>query len=164
MVASNFHERSYADRLEEQRANYNTLVTLYAHSTDQVGLNDTLHDAPKGEGGQKPNALTPDKLLKNVLKGVRGVAQTTTQAFGNIASEIMGTSVLQPNSPGAMVANALNSPNKTRLLARRLFYSFKASGSQVLLVENIEQYFPNHDAAVIAFAFFRQGRQWRHDA
>ena len=45
-IASHFHERSYADRIEEQQWNTRTLVTLYAHSTDQVGRSDTLHDNP----------------------------------------------------------------------------------------------------------------------
>lgn len=36
------------------------------------------------------------------------------KALGNVASEIAGSSVLQPNSPMSMVTNALGSGKKTR--------------------------------------------------
>lgn len=122
------------------------------NSTDHPERGDTLHDATQDPS--HASKLDPTRLLKNVLKGVKGVAQTTTQAFGNIATEIVGTSILQPNSPQAIVAQALMSPNKTRLLARRLFYSFRKDGTDVIKLEDIEGYFNGHDAAVEAFAMF----------
>jgi hypothetical protein len=149
-IASQFHERSYADRIEEQRRITRTLIVLYAHSTDQVGRSDTLHD----NADSKTTLVDPEKLLKNILKGVKGVAQTTTHAFGNIASEIVGSSVLQPNSPEAMVATALGSANKTRLLARRLFYSFRKPGAEVLVIGDILPFFNSQDEATQAFASF----------
>ena len=149
-IASQFHERSYADRIEEQQRSTRILVALYAHSTDQVGRSDTLHDSPDS----KATLIDPEKVLKNILKGVKGVAQTTTHAFGNIASEIVGSSVLQPNSPEAMVATALGSANKTRLLARRLFYSFRKPSAEVLVVGDIMPFFHSQDEAFEAFAVF----------
>lgn len=149
-IASQFHERSYADRIEEQQRITRAVVILYAHSTDQIGRSDTLHDRSDSKG----TLVDPEKVLKNILKGVKGVAQSTTQAFGNIASEIVGSSVLQPNSPEAMVATALGSANKTRLLARRLFYSFRKPGAEVLVVEDIVSFFHSQDEAAQAFAMF----------
>ncbi|CAG7850530.1 Uncharacterized MscS family protein C2C4.17c [Serendipita indica DSM 11827] len=149
-IATSFHERSYADRLEAQRRNTRTLVTLYINSSDQPGRIDTLHDGPAGGQGK----IDPNRLLRTALKGIKGAAQTTTQAFGNVATEILGSSVLQPNSPQAIVAQALSSANKTRLLARRLFYSFRKNGSDVLLIKDIEEYFPNAETAQEAFAMF----------
>lgn len=62
--------------------------------------------------------------------------------------------MLQPNSPQAIVAQALTSPNKTRLLARRLFYSFRKNGAEVIKLGDIEEYFNSRDEAVDAFAMF----------
>ena len=149
-IASQFHERSYADRIEEQQRNTRILVALYSHSTDQLGRSDTLHDS----ADSKAPLIDPEKVLRNILKGVKGVAQTTTHAFGNIASEIVGSSVLQPNSPEAMVATALGSANKTRLLARRLFYSFRKPGAEVLVIGDIAPFFHGPDEAAEAFAMF----------
>ncbi|KAG8786733.1 hypothetical protein FRC15_010801 [Serendipita sp. 397] len=147
-IATSFHERSYAERLEVQRQNTRTLVILYTNSSDQPGRADTLHDGPT------TSKVDPNRLFRNVLKGVRGVAKSTTQAFGNVATEILGSSVLQPNSPQAIVAQALSSANKTRLLARRLYYSFRREGSDVMVVKDIEEYFTSPEAATDAFAFF----------
>lgn len=108
-----------------------------------------MHDNVQG-----PNKIDPNRVLKNVLKGVRGVAQSTTQAFGNIATEIVGSSVLQPNSPQAIVAQALGSANKTRLLARRIFYSFRKQGSESMYLKDIEEFFNSRDAAIDAFTMF----------
>jgi hypothetical protein len=136
------------------------------------------------------------KMFKAALKGVKGVAQTTTTAFGNLASEIAGrcagffcasfslayiaraaSSVLQPNSPQAMVAVALGSANKTRLvsvvhdlptqqyqlntffhfffqLARRLFYSFVQPGKDALLPNDFARFFRTRDEVEEAFALF----------
>ncbi|EEB95036.1 hypothetical protein MPER_06056, partial [Moniliophthora perniciosa FA553] len=69
-------------------------------------------------------------------------------------SEIAGSSVLQPNSPQAMVKTALESANKSRLLARRLFYSFVRPGSDYLFVEDITRFFASQEEADRVFALF----------
>ncbi|KZT41490.1 hypothetical protein SISSUDRAFT_981708 [Sistotremastrum suecicum HHB10207 ss-3] len=150
MVAKSFHERSYADRIREQKEARKILVTLYQHSSDIPDRDDTWKDATSS----KANLLDPGRLLKRALKGFKDVAQTTTTAFGNVASEIAGSSVLQPNSPQAMVAAALVSANKSRLLARRLFYSFVSQGSEKLVLTDIAVVFPNAEEAIAAFALF----------
>ncbi|QRV94149.1 transporter, small conductance mechanosensitive ion channel (MscS) family protein [Ceratobasidium sp. AG-Ba] len=148
-IAFKFHERSYAERIAEQKIQTSCLTTLYKHSSEIPGRSDTLKDGQAG-----PAVINPKKLLRGVLKGVKGVASTTTTALGNVASEIAGSSVLQPNSPAAMVATALASANKTRLLARRIFYSFVQPGAHVLVITDIAHYFPDYETAEIAFGLF----------
>jgi hypothetical protein len=60
------------------------LIILYQHSKDIVDRGDILHD-PNGKNGP---AMNPAKFLKRAFKGV---ADTTTIAFGSLASEIAGT-------------------------------------------------------------------------
>lgn len=88
-------------------------MTLYRNSTDIPGRSDTLSAAH----GSKTSSRDPRKFIKQALKGVRLAATTTTTAFGNVASEIAGSSVLQPNSPDAMIQTALQSANKSRLVS-----------------------------------------------
>jgi hypothetical protein len=151
VIAYKFHELSYAERIEEQKVKTKCLVVLYAHSRDVPGRADTLND---GIRSLTSNVVNPKKLLKNVLKGVRGAAETTTTGLGNVFSEMAGSSVLQPNSPAAMVATALSSANKTRLLARRIFYSFRQPGSDVLVITDIAHLFNNAEQAHVAFSLF----------
>lgn len=75
-IAGKFHERSYAERIADQKFAVKALVTLYLNSSD-TGRSDTLDT--------KANFINPKKLFKRALKGVRVAATTTTTAFGNVA-------------------------------------------------------------------------------
>jgi hypothetical protein len=166
-IAGSYHEKSYAERIADQKFAVKSLVTLYRNSKN-VGRPDALRaDSAK-------DALNPRQFFKRALKGVRNVATTTTTAFGNVASgqpltnlklamianplyqEITGSSVLQPNSPQSVVLTALESANQSRLLARRLFYSFAKPNTDYMLVEDIAPFFPTSDEADLAFALFDQ--------
>jgi len=85
---------------------------------------------------------------------VEVAATTTTTAFGNVASEISGSSVLQPNSPSAVIKTSLESANKSRLLARRLFYSFVKPTAKSLVIDDIAKIFPTRESANAAFVLF----------
>jgi hypothetical protein len=78
----------HADRIDEQKHARKILVTLYEHSTEMPDRGDTLQDGPAAEKGG--SGIDPRWLLRAAIKGVRGVAQTTTNVFGNVASEIAG--------------------------------------------------------------------------
>ncbi|KAF8906527.1 hypothetical protein CPB84DRAFT_1675669, partial [Gymnopilus junonius] len=146
-IAGKFHERSYADRIADQKFAVKTLVTLYRHSTDIPGRIDTL-------GHLKETSVNPRLLFKKLREGVRFATTTTATVFGNVASEIAGSSVLQPNSPQAVIKTVLESANKSRLLARRLFYSFAQPKAQFLLLEDIQHFFPTKEEAIQAFSLF----------
>ncbi|KAI0344847.1 hypothetical protein BDW22DRAFT_1326420 [Trametopsis cervina] len=149
-IAGKFHERSYAERIADQKLAVAVLATLYRHSSDIPGRSDTLKDGPV----DKRMSKDPRRFFKKALKGVRDVATTTTTALGTVASEIAGSSVLQPNSPQAKVQTALESANRSRLLARRLYYSFVKSHAEYLVVQDIARFFPTMEDADRAFAIF----------
>ncbi|KAJ3775029.1 Mechanosensitive ion channel-domain-containing protein [Lentinula raphanica] len=148
-IAGKFHEKTYAERIADQKFAVRSLVTLYRNSSDIPGRSDTLKAAHV-----KNSSVNPKQLFKRAIKGVRIAATTTTTALGNVASEIAGSSVLQPNSPQAMVKTALESANKSRLLARRIFYSFAKPGSEYLFIQDIARFFPTPDEADSVFALF----------
>ncbi|TFK54216.1 hypothetical protein OE88DRAFT_1624688 [Heliocybe sulcata] len=149
-IAGKFHERSYAERIADQKFAIKVLTILYRHSTDIPGRSDTLRDGPVN----KRASMNPKLFLKKALRGVKYAATTTTTALGNVASEMAGSSVLQPNSPEAKVKTALDSANKSRLLARRLYYSFVRPDHDYLEVRDIARFFPTQDDAMAAFALF----------
>ncbi|KAF9820412.1 hypothetical protein IEO21_01421 [Rhodonia placenta] len=146
-IATQFHQRSYAERVANQKFAIRVLVSLYRRSSDIPWRSDTLHEG-------HVEVKRPRRLLKKALHGVKFAATTTTTALGNVASEMMGTSVLQPNSPPAMVKTAIESPNKSRMLARRLFYSFVKPGANALTVDDIMPFFPTPEDAEAAFVLF----------
>ncbi|KAI9449408.1 Mechanosensitive ion channel-domain-containing protein [Lactarius psammicola] len=149
-IAGKFHERSYAERIADQKFAIKALTTLYRNSTELLENPDGPHDSR----GEKRLTMNPRRIVKQALKGVRFAATTTTTALGNVASEIAGSSVLQPNSPQAMVMTALESAGKTKLLARRIFFSFRKPGRNYLVFQDISRFFPSLEVADAAFGLF----------
>lgn len=152
-IAGKFHERSYAERIAEQKFTVRALVVLYRHSSDIPGRSDTMNGARE----RSKDKANPARFLKKAIKGVRNAATTTTTALGNVASEIAGSSVLQPNSPQAMVKTALESANKSRQLARRIFYSFARPGSDFIFLQDIQRLFPDDIVDRVFSIFDRDG-------
>lgn len=62
---------------------------------------------------------------------------------------------MQPNSPSSMVTNALSSANKTKQLARRIYFSFCPSYRTALLLEDVGKCFESRTLAeqVCGFSF-----------
>ena len=151
LIAFQFHRDSYEDRLQEQKFNIKCLATLYINSHDIPGRNDTLKDS---DSGRTKASQMPKRAIRAALKGLREAAQTTTTALGNVASEMAGQSVLQTNSPSNKVTAALSSANKSKALARRLFYSFRRGELDHLDLSDIARFFPDLETAENAFAIF----------
>ncbi|WWD17790.1 hypothetical protein CI109_102232 [Kwoniella shandongensis] len=151
LIAFQFHRDSYEDRLQEQKFNVKCLTTLYMNSHDIPGRTDTMTDA---SSGRTKGSQIPRMAIRKALRGLKEAAQTTTTALGNVASEMAGQSVLQTNSPANKVTAALTSANKSKALARRLYYSFRAPGADHLDISDVARFFPDLDTAQAAFAIF----------
>jgi hypothetical protein len=150
-----------------------TLTTVANRFLPQMGRSDTVIRADAASVKSKG---APQVVFKKAIKGVRSAAATTATALGthshssttrttrstltaeflslvtgNVASEMTGSSVLQPNSPQSMVTQAMGSANKTRQLARRIYYSFRQGKTEVTIAD-IARFFPDLDTAKGAFA------------
>ncbi|KAM0747079.1 hypothetical protein T439DRAFT_359919 [Meredithblackwellia eburnea MCA 4105] len=151
VIAHNFHKKSYEDRIEGQQFSIKTLTALYLNSRD-TGHRETLEGATRRLN--KRQTSDPSLLVKKALHATKKVAQTATTVIGTVASEIAGERVLQPNSPQSMVVNAISSANKTKQLARRIYYSYVPSYRDSLLLEDISRCFVNREQAEKAFQIF----------
>ncbi|WOO85247.1 Mechanosensitive ion channel protein Msy1 [Vanrija pseudolonga] len=151
LIAFQFHRDSYADRLDEQKFQIKILTTLYSYSHDIPGRSDTLADSASTT---TKGTRTPKIAIRKALRGIKSAAQSTTNAFGNVASEMTGSSVLQTNSPSNKVKAAISSSNKSKALARRLYYSFRQPGTDHLTIADIARFFPDLETAERAFNLF----------
>ncbi|GAA6033047.1 hypothetical protein JCM8097_000117 [Rhodosporidiobolus ruineniae] len=152
IIAHNFHKKSYEDRILEQKFQIGVLTTLYLNSRD-IGRNDTL-DGAMGRPKNKRQLSDPTLLVKKALKGAQRVAQNATTVIGTVASEIAGERVLQPNSPASMVTAALQSANKSKQLARRIFFSYAPQYREGLVLGDISRFFRSREEAERAFNIF----------
>ncbi|TIA93991.1 hypothetical protein E3P81_00486 [Wallemia ichthyophaga] len=151
LIAYNFHRTSYDDRIREQKFQVKVLAALYARSRD-LGRKDTLDGF--GKRGKEKGGVKAGRVFRKAAREAKEAAANATSALGNVASEIAGSSVLQPNSPMSMVTNALASGKKTRHLARRIFYSFSPPYRTSLVLSDIAHFFPDPITAEEAFVVF----------
>jgi hypothetical protein len=75
LIAFQFHQDSYEDRLKEQKFNLKTLVTLYISSHDIPGRSDTFVDSASSK---TKGTKIPKVAIRKALKGLRSAAATTT--------------------------------------------------------------------------------------
>ena len=75
LIAFQFHQDSYEDRLKEQKFNLKTLVTLYINSHDIPGRSDTFIDSASSK---TKGTKLPKVAIRKALKGLRSAAATTT--------------------------------------------------------------------------------------
>jgi len=142
-VAGKYHERSYSERIVDQKRAVKVLATLYLHSRDIPGQDDTLED------GKIVDASNAKKITGRAVKGATAAIRSV--AFRNALLEIEGTPGIPPDSPEAMIRIILESVQQTQSLARRLFYSFVQPGADTILVDDVAQFFPNTAEADAAF-------------
>jgi len=153
----------------------------------QMGRSDTLKNADAASSMSKGSQM-PRIFAKKALKGLRSAASNSANMLGNVASEMAGSSVLQPNSPQSMVTASLSSANKTRmvslLLSRKAdsrplsspnpsFLSFSARSKDLLLFPTREaggrdrgyrSSLPYHGHRQRSLRGARRGRQRRSDS
>lgn len=134
------------------------------YSTRDLGRSDTLDN---GGGLNRPKnrrqQSDPTLLVKSALKNVKKVAQTATTVIGTVASEIAGEQVLKPNSAPSMVTAALGSANKSKQMAKRIYYSFCPSYRSALLLEDISRCFQNREQAEAVSSISRSLRNKNAD-
>ncbi|KER00932.1 hypothetical protein AUEXF2481DRAFT_25208 [Aureobasidium subglaciale EXF-2481] len=76
-------------------------------------------------------------IRTTVINDIGRARDKVTSAFGNIASEISGKAIFNPNSAHSIVIGALETRRASKALARRLWLSFVPEGKDVLLVQDI---------------------------
>ncbi len=116
-------------------------------------INDslTLGVLGKHEGGDTTSGTaTPMKLLQNIGRA----GDKLTSAFGNIAKEVTGKQVFNPDSAHSIVVEALEKNKSSEALAKRLWMSFVVEGKEALYMEDIVEVLgaDRHEEAEEAFA------------
>ncbi|GJJ06093.1 hypothetical protein Clacol_000282 [Clathrus columnatus] len=138
-IAKHFHEESYANRIEQQKESVEILIALYSHTTHiPVPPLTTISGARD----------------RNTFNSASPSVKPTTSILRQVAKNLLGFSFLLPDSTESDVLTALCSANETRILARRIFYSFVRQGETALVLTDIAQYFNSEDEATKAFNFF----------
>ncbi|KAK2001287.1 mechanosensitive ion channel [Colletotrichum falcatum] len=143
LIGISYHQRSFALRIKESKHEVRLLGLLYDASRtlfpmycpefedEDYVINDSidliLAKAAKGGKGGAGSA-TPLRLVGDIGR----MGDKITGVFGNIASEITGKQVFNPNSAHSIVVEALEKTKPSEALARRIWMSFVVEGKDSL--------------------------------
>jgi hypothetical protein len=149
-ISINYHRRSFEGRIKDSKHAIHLLGLLYDASRtlfpmycqefleEDYSISATIEamvakNMHHSHGHQRSGSATPLKIIGDVGR----MGDKVTSAFGNIASEITGKQVFNPNSAHSIVIEALEKTRSSEALAKRLWMSFVVEGKEALYQEDI---------------------------
>ncbi|KAF8855636.1 hypothetical protein BDZ45DRAFT_692409 [Acephala macrosclerotiorum] len=155
LISINYHHRSFDGRIKESKRSVHLIGLLFEASRtlfpmycpefreEDYVISDSIEvmlgKAMGTPGHNRSGSATPMKLVGMVGGGIGRVGDKVTSVFGNIASEITGKQVFNPNSAHSVVIEALEKTRSSEALAKRLWMSFVVEGKEALYPEDIEE-------------------------
>lgn len=150
LISISYHRTQFTEKIRESKHKIGLLSLLYDASRslfpaycpefaeEDYIINDSIELGGGGHGQTRPGLLrlasdTPVRLLQNVGR----FGDKITQGFGNIAHEVTGKQVFNPNSAHSIVVEALEKNKSSEALAKRLWMSFVVEGKEALYLEDI---------------------------
>jgi hypothetical protein len=145
LISVTYHQRSFANRIKDSKREVfllglmydasRTLFPMYCQefAEEDYIINDSIEMMLGGKKGRKGGSGTPMRLIGNVGR----LGDKVTSVFGNLASEITGKQVFNPNSAHSIVVEALEKVRTSEALAKRIWMSFVVEGNESLFVDDI---------------------------
>ncbi|PHH51317.1 putative MscS family protein C2C4.17c [Ceratocystis fimbriata CBS 114723] len=146
MIGISYHQRSFANRIKDSKREVHLLGLLYDASRalfpmycpefeeEDYVITDSINLILSAGSKKRANAA-PRKLIGDVGR----LGDKVTSVFGNIASEITGKNVFNPNSAHSVVVEALEKKKSAEALARRIWMSFVVEDRDALLPEDVQE-------------------------
>ena len=151
IISISYHRTQFNQKIKDSKHNVHllsllydasrTLFPAYCHEFAEEdylihdALEIELRDGKKVMGHHRSGSATPLRILQNVGR----FGDKLTSAVGNVASEITGKQVFNPNSAHSVVVEALEKNKSSEALAKRLWMSFVVEGKDALYQEDIEE-------------------------
>lgn len=153
LISIGYHRKQFNTKIKSSKHNIYLLSLLYDASRalfpaycnefveEDYIINDSfeLGDSKRGSGHKRSGSATPMRLLQNVGR----FGDKVTSAFGNIAHEVTGKQVFNPDSAHSVVVEALEKNKSSEALAKRLWMSFVVEGKDALYEEDIVEVLGN---------------------
>lgn len=151
LIGISYHQRSFANRIHDSKHEIRLLGMLYDASRslfpmycpefadEDYVINDSIDLILRQKKGS--GSATPMRLIGDVGR----LGDKVTSVFGNIASEITGKQVFNPNSAHSIVVEALEKVKSSEALGRRIWMSFAVEDQDSLKLEDlVEVLGPEH--------------------
>ena len=167
LISINYHRKQFNAKIRDSKRNVFLLGVLYEASrklfpmycqefaeedytiADQLDIARVVGSS-RGKSHRRSGSATPMRLLQDVGR----FGDKVTSAFGNMAQEITGKQVFNPNSAHSIVVEALEKKRTSEALARRIWMSFVVEGKDALYAADFADVLGQeyHEDAEEAFA------------
>ena len=163
LISIGYHRTQFNVKIRESKHKVHLLSLLYDASRnlfpaycpefaeEDYIINDSIAlGESNGIDHKRSGSATPMRLLQNVGR----FGDKLTSAFGNIAHEVTGKQVFNPNSAHSIVVEALEKNRSSEALAKRLWMSFVVEGKEALYHEDVAEVLgaDQHEEAEDAFS------------
>jgi len=143
LISITYHQRSFANRIQDSKRDIHLLSLMFDASRNLFPMYcDEFAEEDYIINGSLDIMLTGGKVSGKPMKLVGDMSRfgdKITSVFGNIASEITGKKVFNPNSAHSIVVEALERTRSSEALARRIWMSFVPEGKDTLTREDITE-------------------------
>ena len=145
LISISYHRTQFIAKIHDSKHKIWLLSLLYDASRsifpaycpefaeEDYIINDSIELGDGANSRGRPGSATPIRLLQNVGR----FGDKITQGFGNIAHEVTGKQVFNPNSAHSIVVEALEKNKSSEALAKRLWMSFVVEGKEALYLEDV---------------------------
>ncbi|KAK1254405.1 hypothetical protein MKX08_008400 [Trichoderma sp. CBMAI-0020] len=148
LIGVSYHQRSFDNRIKDSKREIHLLGLLYDASRtlfpmycpefaeEDYIIEDSIEMMLRRKAGKSAvGGVAPAKIIGDVSR----FGDKVTSVFGNLASEITGKHVFNPNSAHSIVIEALEKKRSSEALARRLWMSFVIEGRDALYPDDVEE-------------------------
>ncbi|KAK5137558.1 hypothetical protein LTR08_008538 [Meristemomyces frigidus] len=148
LISIDYHRKQFSSRIVFSKRNVFLLSLLYEASTklfpaycnefaeEDYTIADQLNIS-LGLGGKKSHRRSGSATPLRLIQDIGRYGDKLTSAFGNVAHEITGREVFNPNSAHSVVVEALERKRSAEALARRIWMSFVSEGKEALFQEDV---------------------------
>lgn len=149
LIAINYHRKQFNARIKDSKREVYLLGLLYDASTalfpaygdefqeEDYAIADQMNFAAFGGKKRRTHKRSGSATPMRALQEIGRFGDKVTSAFGNVASEITGKDVFNPNSSHSVVVQALERRRTSEALARRIWMSLVMEGHEELREEDI---------------------------
>ena len=138
-ISIDYHRKQFESKIRESKRNFELLGHLYDASRERAPEYTPRyadHDARIRD--EEMSAGNPLELFQSIGRlGGRATSDFATNAFGNIARDITGKQVMDPNSAHSIITRALETERSSSALAHRLWLSFVGEDESILSREHL---------------------------
>jgi small-conductance mechanosensitive channel len=163
LISISYHRKQFDAKIKESKRNVYLVSLLFEASRNMFPMycpefaeeDTTILDPLLGQVGGKRNSkrtsMMPLRMIQNVGRqvgqNVGRIGDKVTAALGNVASELTGKQVFNPEATHSIVVQALERKRCAAAMARRIWMSFVVEGRESLLLEDIVEVLgPEHEA------------------